>query len=793
MADDFQKNVVVSVTSDTAGATKDLQDLQNKLTDVSNTDVAKPFISLRLAFRQATADAQIAFQQFGQFSPQFIEATKRAAEFREEVRKYQATVSAFDPANKLEAIVGVARGATGAVMGVAGAMAFFGDQSKDSLETIRKLQGLMAFSEALGQITLLRNSFTAFTTVVQSSAAYQAISNGLTKAATVIQQAFGVAVDETAISFKVLKGAIAATGIGLLIVAIGELVAHWDEVKEAMGGATVAEKALAATNEDMQKGLTSAIETTTKMADVFDLAKKGVISKKDALLDYNLTLGDAMGKTNDFATAEKNFNSKKDEYIQAMKDKALANVAFTLSAKASADEILAATKDQTSFYDKAKAGAISFFQGSAAGIESLATSQISGIQEFKKGQEELKKQFDQIGNTALSNSLTSGANADPLGIQKAKDEAAKKAEEAEKRRLEKAAEAAKKAREAQQKLNDKALQQEQDLIHDNEQIGLSARDKELADLLRTEQDKAEIATAGGRDVTAIYEDWAIKRQAINDKYDAEEIKAQAKTADEIYNLTKKAFDRQDKLASEDAASNVKKVTAENKTDARDSLPVALQKIKNISDAISKQTEIDRKKEINASDKHAETLYDINKKWDDKTDEDDANRREEEKKAFSDHYDYKVNVIKTYGDITTGIGEAADAIAGKQTVLGKELAVAGAIINTYSAIVAALKHEAGIKPTALAIAEAIAIGIFGFAQVVKMQNTKIPGNTSSTGSAPTVTAPQLSQTLLPASIANQIQNVRVVNQDQQPIRAYITQTDLTNNQQKQDLFNRLGSI
>ena len=39
-------------------------------------------------------------------------------------------------------------------------------------------------------------------------------------------------------SFKVLKGAIAATGLGLLVVALGEIVANWDAISEAITSAS---------------------------------------------------------------------------------------------------------------------------------------------------------------------------------------------------------------------------------------------------------------------------------------------------------------------------------------------------------------------------------------------------------------------------------------------------------------------------------------------------------------------------------------------------------------------------
>jgi hypothetical protein len=55
---------------------------------------------------------------------------------------------------------------------------------------------------------------------------------GLGEARASFKQLGTVAVN----AFKGIKGAIAATGIGLLLVAVGTLYAYWDDIKEAVSG-----------------------------------------------------------------------------------------------------------------------------------------------------------------------------------------------------------------------------------------------------------------------------------------------------------------------------------------------------------------------------------------------------------------------------------------------------------------------------------------------------------------------------------------------------------------------------
>jgi len=103
----------------------------------------------------------------------------------------------------------------------AGAMALFGSESQDLQKILVKVQGAMALSEGIKgmkeYIPAIKNVASAFSGV-------------LTKAV----QGFS----------KAAKAAMAATGIGLLVVAVASLVEYWDDIMEAVNGVSSEQKEL---------------------------------------------------------------------------------------------------------------------------------------------------------------------------------------------------------------------------------------------------------------------------------------------------------------------------------------------------------------------------------------------------------------------------------------------------------------------------------------------------------------------------------------------------------------------
>lgn len=132
--------------------------------------------------------------------------------------------------------------------------------------------------------------------------------------------------------------------------------------------------------------------------------------------------------------------------------------------------------------------------------------------------------------------------------------------------------------------------------------------------------------------------------------------------------------------------------------------------------------------------------------------------------------------------TAAAASIASAAAGKETEIGKGLAIAATTINTYSAISGQLKAFAGVPIPGYAVAQAVATGAFGLLQVKKILDVKVPNTNGSSGSVPSATissasaAPNVSfvasnENQLATTIGNQ-------NRQQAPVRAYVVSSDVT---------------
>jgi len=103
------------------------------------------------------------------------------------------------------------------------------------------------------------------------------------------------------------------TGIGALVAGIGALIANWDTLKASLSTVSEEQQAVTESLDDYKQGATDAITKVNQVGASFELAKKGVISKEEALLTYNETLGDSFGKMTDVNEAEAVFIAKQEQ------------------------------------------------------------------------------------------------------------------------------------------------------------------------------------------------------------------------------------------------------------------------------------------------------------------------------------------------------------------------------------------------------------------------------------------------------------------------------------------------
>lgn len=206
--------------------------------------------SLKKQLREATAEVAILSDKFGATSKEAIEAAKRAAELRDRIGDARALTEAFNPDAKFKALSASLSGVAGGFAAVQGAIGLFGAESKELEKQLLKVQSALALSQGLQSVGESIDSFKQLGAVIQSTTVFQkanAAANYLTAASL---KALGISAETTAVSFRVLKTAIASTGILLAVVAIGELVTALINYTSSAEKATEQQKAL---NEQIAK------------------------------------------------------------------------------------------------------------------------------------------------------------------------------------------------------------------------------------------------------------------------------------------------------------------------------------------------------------------------------------------------------------------------------------------------------------------------------------------------------------------------------------------------------------
>lgn len=825
MADnENQKEIIVSIKTDASGAGEGISQVKTQLNELNNTSVDQPFKSLRQQIREALTDAQHMAEQFGRNSQQFVDATVKVAGLKKEFREINETIAGFSPDNKLASLSQVAKGAAGTINGIGGAFVAMGVESSKATETLARLQGLLAFSEALKNVDDIKNGFENFGLVIKN-----------------------VVVN----AFTSLRGAVLATGIGTLLVAIGYAITNFDKLKESLGFATKAQEDLNKSQEDFQKETAKSITKVEEVKEAFKLAEEGVISKKQALDTYNDKLGDVLGHTKSLNEAEQLTTSKAEAFIQVTGLKAQAMALFAKAADYSSKALTAQNEDQTSFFAKLSAG-FDLWRGKVGDAsKTLLDSQKEGLKEVQdeaaKNQKTLNDAADGLLHQAAL--IASGATLHINVVDDTKTKDVQPTKDAFKEREKALAEHLK-------AMQEQIAQSQKEL----DEVGVSARQKELIDndfefaerkkkLLEVQQEEIKLIEdeyKAKKITTDVYEKRRAedkktfddqylvleelngsKRNAINKKY-ADEIN---KTVEEYLNKNVNEYDVKAKKINEVFDAMLKNATDKQKfflTLVRTSLLNDNDNLKDLSDKsytaqtnVIKTETIDRqvktdtpaqaKAKVDAIFKAQVAAENANFELQKQQKEgnnlelqrieaehqkrlvDITDNASKERKAIDEaEKEAKINNL----NLINSVLDAASLFADQKSAAGKTIAVAETTINTYLAAQKAYASQiipgdpSSIFRAYVAEGSAILVGI---ANVKKILAVKA-GNSGTSGTAPSpsiTTAPSINAQQLQQQL--NIQDVRVVNQNQQPIKAYITSKDLQTQEEKSAFLNRISTF
>lgn len=213
-------------------------------------------------------------EEFGQSSEQAVKLATQIEELKDKMADAKSMTDAFNPDAKFRAFSQSLQGVAGGFAAVQGAMAVFGVESEDLQQTLVKVQGALALSEGLN--TFLDTGIQGFKnliSVIQNSTIAIKANEIATKAASFAMKLFGIEVETTSTAFSILKGAMAATGIGLLVVGIGQAISYFEKFSNKAKEAADAQKEFNASLVKGERAILEDLNRNLENQQKIDIAK----------------------------------------------------------------------------------------------------------------------------------------------------------------------------------------------------------------------------------------------------------------------------------------------------------------------------------------------------------------------------------------------------------------------------------------------------------------------------------------------------------------------------------------
>lgn len=202
--------------------------------------------SLRTQFKEAMQELAKLQNQAGATSKEISQAARKAAELKDRIGDAKDTIDAFNPDAKFRAFGQSIAGVAGAFSAAQGALSLFGIESENVQKQILKVQSALALSEGLNTIIGSIDGFKNLALVIKTQ---------------VVE------------AFATLKGAIIASGLGVLAITLSAGYYLWNQYAE---GIENVRKKLKQLQEDTARGAKAQKEAELE---ALDRLKKNAINE----------------------------------------------------------------------------------------------------------------------------------------------------------------------------------------------------------------------------------------------------------------------------------------------------------------------------------------------------------------------------------------------------------------------------------------------------------------------------------------------------------------------------------
>jgi len=242
--------------------------------------------SLKAQYREAVAELQKVSEQYGETSKEAVKAAKAAADLKDQIEFSKDLVDSFNPDAKFNALSRSVGGVLDGFQAFEGALGLIGVESEDLQKTMVRLQSVMALSQGLQGLMEAKDSFKQLGVVAANA-------------------------------LKGIRAGVAATGIGLLLVAVGTLAAYWDDIKEALSGVSKEQDKLNKLTNANLKSAEAKVDSLNKQDNILRLqgkTEKQILQLKVAALDTAIKQAE-VNLANAKATKKAQLEAEKRNYI----------------------------------------------------------------------------------------------------------------------------------------------------------------------------------------------------------------------------------------------------------------------------------------------------------------------------------------------------------------------------------------------------------------------------------------------------------------------------------------------
>lgn len=662
-------------------------------------------------FKQALREAQKAVtsvqEEFGELSAEALQAAKYTAQLKDKIQEAREVTELFDPGKKFQVATNAITALAGGFSAVQGAMGLFGSESEQVEKTLLKVQSAMALSQGLSTIADSAKDFQRLGAVIQSTTVFQKANNVATVAAAAVQKLFAGAVVQTSTSFKVLKGAIVATGIGALVVLLGFLIS---KVSDWMSGTDAAEAA--------QRRLNDALE---QQQDLLDRDIKGL----DQSLKQQILRAKIAGKTEEeLSKIESKFGQEKIDRLKANYE-SLDKIASDFEGRKNEDQ-QKAIKASTDAY---------------------------------------RAYLDEIGNQDTADLQRQADHAQKVRDQKKQDD--DKNDAKSKQEVEKQKQKAKELLDQQKQNAEAARDLNEELRKENSLVNKSAEEQELIKLKQQFDEKQAVLQKAGASEMELQNWFESQKAQIQQKYRDEERDKAEEERLKKEEADKAEAERRLQLRTEsiNGVIEASQRLAEDETMSVDARRSVLEESERNILANTAYTEEERTRLLKANADARKTIDEL----------------EAQHKA------------ETVNQIGNFLGAASD-LAGKNTAVGKGLAVAETTISTYAAAQKAYQSQLIPGDPSSIFRAAIAAGasiISGLVRVRSILSVQVPKGGGVSSPSVNTSAPSVPQIPLNSTTSLDQNSINAIGN--QVNKVFVTETDIANNQERTERLNRAARL